>query len=207
MSGPGVPGHVAQNIETMAMLHAQAEDRVGHTQKRVERLTAAIGRPRAMKMILGAVAAWVSYNVAAPSLGMPQVDAPPFAWLQGMISLSALFVATMVLTTQNRQGKRAAQRDHLDLQVNLVAEQKIAKIIALIEELRRDLPSVKDRVDLVADAMTEAVDPHAVVSVLEQSLESPTGEGWGAEAVAATIAASEEEGEEEGTTRAEPDAA
>ena len=116
---PGVPGHVAQNIETMATLHAEAEDRVGHTQKRIERLTAAIGRPRSLKIILGAVTAWIAYNASAPWTGMPRLDPPPFAWLQGMMGLCALFVTTMVLTTQNRLAKRAAQRDHLDLQVNL----------------------------------------------------------------------------------------
>ncbi len=65
----------------------------------------------------------------------------------------------MVLNTQNRQGRHAEQRSHLDLQVNLLAEQKIAKLIALVEELRRDLPQVRDRVDHVAEAMKESVDP------------------------------------------------
>ena len=67
-----------------------------------------------------------------------------------------------ILTTQNRVATLAQQRAQLDLQVNLIAEQKIAKVIALIEELRRDLPSVKDRKDSLAEAMTEAVDLDAV---------------------------------------------
>jgi uncharacterized membrane protein len=61
--------------------------------------------------------------------------------------------------------------------VNLVAEQKIAKLIALLEELRRDLPIVRDRVDPVADAMAQAVDPQAVLSVLEQNFESLVAKG------------------------------
>jgi uncharacterized membrane protein len=72
-----------------------------------------------------------------------------------------------ILTSQNRVAKLAQQRAHLDLQVNLIAEEKIAKLIALVEELRRDLPSVKDRRDILADAMTEAVDVHAVADELE----------------------------------------
>jgi uncharacterized membrane protein len=58
----------------------------------------------------------------------------------------------------------------LELQVNLVSEQKIAKLISLLEELRRDLPSVRDRVDVVADAMAEAVDPQAVITSLEDDV-------------------------------------
>jgi len=36
-----------------------------------------------------------------------------------------------------------------------------------MEELRRDLPTVKNRRDALAEAMTEAVDVHAVASELE----------------------------------------
>jgi uncharacterized membrane protein len=159
--------HVAQNIETIAQLHTQAEGRVGRSQRVIERVTASIGQPWALNVIVGIVVLWVAINTLGSKAGLPIVDPPPFLWLQAAVSLSALLVTTMVLTTQNRQGKRAFQRGNLELQVNLVAEQKIAKLISLLEELRRDLPSVRDRVDPVAEAMAEAVDPQAVVTGLE----------------------------------------
>jgi uncharacterized membrane protein len=110
---------------------------------------------------------WVVANTLGSKAGFPVLDPPPFSWLQGAVSLSALLVTTMVLTTQNRQARRAFQRGNLDLQVNLVSEQKIAKLISLLEELRRDLPSVRDRVDPIAEAMAKAVDARAVVTGLE----------------------------------------
>jgi uncharacterized membrane protein len=79
-------------------------------------------------------------------------------------------MTTMILTTQNRQNREAEKRAHLELQVSLLTEQRTAKIVALLEELRRDLPSVKDRPDPVAEAMQETVAPAAVISALEQSL-------------------------------------
>jgi uncharacterized membrane protein len=162
--------HVAQNIETIAHLHTQAEGKVGRNQRVIEKVTASIGQPWALNAILGAVMLWVIINTLGPKAGLPAVDPPPFSWLQGVVSLSALLVTTMVLTTQNRQAKRAFQRGNLELQVNLVSEQKIAKLISLLEELRRDLPSVRDRVDRVADAMAEAVDPQAVITSLEDDV-------------------------------------
>jgi uncharacterized membrane protein len=80
-------------------------------------------------------------------------------------------MTTMVLTTQNRQAKQAERRAELDLQVNLLSEQKITKVIALFEELRRDMPAVPNRDDPVATAMTHAVDPHDVISALESTFE------------------------------------
>jgi len=156
-----------ENVETLASLRARAEHDVSHHQRRIESLTAQLGRPGSFYVIVVAVVAWSGFNLLAPRLGIRAFDPPPFVWLQGLVGLGALLMATIILITQNRQTKHADQRSQLDLQVNLLAEQKAAKGIALLEELRRDLPTVRDRVDKVADAMEEPVDPHAVLSALE----------------------------------------
>lgn len=65
------------------------------------------------------------------------------------------------------------------LQLNLLSEQKIAKIIALLEELRTDLPEVVDRHDPEAAVMQDAADPIAVLEALQENLAqelSPTEE-------------------------------
>jgi uncharacterized membrane protein len=85
-----------------------------------------------------------------------------------MVALCALLMTTLVLITANRQTRNTEERSHLDLQVNLLSEHKVAKLIALVEELRRDLPMVRNRVDQEADAMQEAVDPHAMLEALER---------------------------------------
>ena len=170
MPGGELSEHVAHNIETIAHLQTETEGKVGRNQRTIETLTASIGQPWALNVILGSVTVWVTINLWGPRAGWPQLDPPPFSWMQGAMSLSALLVTTMVLTTQNQQAKRFSQRGNLELQVNLVAEQKIAKLIALLEELRRDLPSVRDRVDPVADAMAEPVDHQAVLTVLQDNV-------------------------------------
>lgn len=173
----GVAGkHLAHNIGTIAELHARAEQAVGTHQKLVERLNASLGRPRSLYVVVGFVVVWVSYNLAIGVVGMRPFDPAPFFWLQGIVTVSALLMTIMILTTQNRQMKHSEQRAHLDLQINLLAEQKIAKLVDLLEELRRDLPNVRDRVDLVANAMTKAVDPQAVMSQLEQTFEGASSE-------------------------------
>ncbi len=61
------------------------------------------------------------------------------------------------------------------LQLNLITEQKIAKLISLVEELRTDLPNVKNRDDEEADLMKQATDPQAILEVIHKiSDPSPT---------------------------------
>ena len=159
-----------QSIETLANLHIRMERKVGRHQRAVETLTAFLGRPRFLYFILFFVILWIGVNIVLWHVHWAINDPPPFYWLQGIVGLSALLMTTIVLITQNRQSKATEQRRHLDLQVNLLVEQKVTKLIALVEELRRDLPQVEKRHDAEAEAMQQTVDPHEVLKTLNQML-------------------------------------
>jgi uncharacterized membrane protein len=60
----------------------------------------------------------------------------------------------LILTTENRLAGSADERSRLALQVGIAAEQKVAKIIASIEEQRCDDPNLTNRDDTEAEAMT-----------------------------------------------------
>jgi uncharacterized membrane protein len=159
------------NVETMAALRASADRSASWHQRRLEHVTGQLGQPRSFYLITAFAAVWVAVNLTAPHLGVRPFDPPPFAWLQGIVGLGALLMTSVILITQNRRSSHAEQRAQLHLQVNILAEQKVAKLIALLEELRRDIPIVRDRVDRVAEAMKEPVDAHAVLSALQELTE------------------------------------
>jgi uncharacterized membrane protein len=161
-------GHIDQNIESIVALRRREWETVSLSQRRVERLSRFIGRPAYLVALLTMVAAWVAYNSTAPAWGLKAFDAPPFELLDGIMSLIALITTTIVLIAQNRQAKLEQQHTHLALQVNLLTEQKVTKLIHLIEELRRDLPMVKDRHDPQATALQERADTAQVVSAIEE---------------------------------------
>ena len=168
---PAALDPISANIEAVVALHAFAEKQVDTHQRTVETLTAWLGRPQFFYGILVGVCLWMGVNVAAPLLHLPRWDDPPFAWLQGGIGLGALLMTSVILITQNRQGKLAERREQLELQMSLLTEQRTAKIIELLEELRRDMPSVRNRVDLEAEALTKTVDPHEVLASFESKME------------------------------------
>ncbi len=166
-----LPEHVSQHVDTVAALHARAESGVSIHQRVVEAVTSNLGRPLFLNFVLAVVVAWMLVNVFPHPFGVRQFDPPPFFWLQGMVGLGALLLTIVILITQNRQARAAERRAQLDLQVSLLTEQKIAKLIALVEELRRDMPSVRDRLDPEAAAMAEATNPHAILDALEDKLD------------------------------------
>ena len=173
-SEPGeeaLPDHVSQQVDTIAALHARGESDVSVHQRLIERVTAFLGRPLFLNLTIGAIALWIFLNLPANRPNLAPFDPPPFPLLSWLVSTGGLLLTIVVLITQNRQARLAERRAQLDLQVNLLSEQKIAKVIALIEELRRDIPSVRNRHDPEAEAMSEAADAHAVLDALEEKLE------------------------------------
>lgn len=162
---------LSRNIHSIADLHARFEQQASPHQIVVERVTLWLGRPTILYSVLAIVVCWIVANLVIRSIGLRPLDPPPFSWLQGMVSLFALLMTIVVLITQNRQGRVEKQRNELELQINLLTEQRTAKIIALLEELRRDMPIVPSRVDAEAEALIETVDPHVVLTALEYKLD------------------------------------
>ena len=165
------PSHAQAHAETIADLHHAADVRAGRQQQWIESVTRRLGRPATFYACVGLLLAWVAVNLAARRLGFRPPDPAPFLGLQAVVTVTGLLLTTLVLITQNRQMHLAERRAQLDLHVNLLAEQKIAKLVSLVEELRRDSPQVRDRHDPVAEEMSKATDARAVVQALEESLE------------------------------------
>ncbi|GAC1626010.1 MAG: hypothetical protein NVS4B7_16060 [Ktedonobacteraceae bacterium] len=167
---------INQSIEATANVHIHMERKVDRHQRSIESVTAYLGRPRFLYIILVFVALWILINVALILSGFHPIDLPPFNWLQGIIGLSALLMTTIVLITQQRQNRATELRRQLDLQVNLLVEQKVTKLIKLVEELRRDLPHVQERDDPEVEALMEPVNPHEVVTTLNQMIKGAARE-------------------------------
>jgi uncharacterized membrane protein len=159
--------HINQNIESVVALRKQEWATTTPSQRRLERVSRVVGRPLYLVFLLWLVAFWIMINSGAPLLHMEAFDPPPFALLDGLLTLTALLTTTVVLIAQNRQTRLEQQRADLDLQVNLLTEQKVTKLIHLLEELRRDLPMVKDRHDPQAALLQEGADTAAVASALQ----------------------------------------
>jgi uncharacterized membrane protein len=157
---------VRQRVESIADLHREAERRVTGHQRLVEVFMAQLGRPRMLYGFLVLVVAWVGINALVPRL---RWDEPPFFWLQGLLGLVSVTTTSVVLITQRRWLLRTERQSQLDLHINLLAEEKIAKLVALLEELRRDLPAVRHRDDPEAEAMSRGADARELAEELERS--------------------------------------
>lgn len=76
---------------------------------------------------------WISLNLR---LGPERAFDPfPFTLLTSVVSLEAIFLTLFVLASQNRLTRESDRREHLDLQVNLLAEQEMTLVLRMLKEI------------------------------------------------------------------------
>jgi uncharacterized membrane protein len=163
-----VPASVSQNIEAIGDYYKRAERSVGRLQRLLERISGAVGRPAFFAAVLVFIALWVLVNQFGSHVGIVAFDPPPYAALQTIVSVVALLITTIVLIGQNRLSKLEQRRGQMELQVNILTEQKTTTLIRLLEELRRDLPMVRDRHDPDAATLQVPTDPTLILTALEK---------------------------------------
>jgi uncharacterized membrane protein len=91
-----------------------------------------------------------------------------FGWLALAATCAALLVSVLILVTQRREDLLAERRGQLILELAILADKKAAKIIALLEEMRRDAPNLADRVDPQSNDMATPTDVLEVIAAIEQ---------------------------------------
>jgi uncharacterized membrane protein len=165
---PSENEQISQNIHAVLDFYTRENEKISYWQRLAERVSLVIGQPVFLGLILLLVVLWTLGDISMWLLGLTEFDPPPFFWLQGIVGLAALLTTTVVLIRQNRLTQLEEQRAHLDLKVTLLTEQKAAKLIDLLEELRRDLPNVKNRDDPEAVALRQSMNPDLVLAALDE---------------------------------------
>ena len=163
---------IQDNAAVNELLRTQAEAGLTNLHRPIEQVGAVIARPQFVISAIGLFAGWIILNLILKVVYHHAWDEPPFYWLQGLITFLALVVTAVVLVSQACQAQLAEQRSQLQLQFAVLTEQRTAKIVALLEELRTDLPNVQNRVDVDAEVLMEPVKPEAILSALETMAEA-----------------------------------
>ena len=168
---PILPAHIESTVQAIAQLHAEHHKTATPLQRIVDRLTSTIGRPAFVGGLTVVVLLWCVGNLVAQWTENPPWDEPPFFWMQGAVGLAGLYVAVLILTSNRHADQLAGYREQLTLELAILSEQKLAKIIQLLEEMRRDDPSLRNRHDPEAQALSVPADPQHVLDAIKDAHE------------------------------------
>lgn len=115
-------------------------------------------------------AVWITMNVGWVP-GVEPFDPFPFGLLTMVVSLEAIFLAIIVLISQNREARVGELREEIELQISTISEVEITKLIKLVTILL-EKQGVKVDDDPELRKMLKPVDNAALERQLEQELDA-----------------------------------
>jgi uncharacterized membrane protein len=109
---------------------------------------------------------WIALNTGLLGHG-PAFDPQPFPLLSTVLALEAVLLTSFVLIRQNAIDLRSERRNHLDLQINLLAEKEATSILKILREIADHL-----EIDVSADAEREELAKDTAVESIARDLRS-----------------------------------
>src|SRR5688500_1603142 len=138
---------------------------MGLQERIAGRISAFTGSMRFVYIHLVLFGLWIAVNLGW--LGVPRFD-PSFTILAMAASVEAIFLSTFVLITQNRMAAMADRRADLDLQVSLLAEHEVTRLISLVTQIAARL-GIEEARDPRLGELAQDVAPERVLDQIEAS--------------------------------------
>jgi uncharacterized membrane protein len=156
---------VEKNIATLQELRQELESSKDFKDRLADWITRWSGSMSFVVLHLVWFGAWIAVNCHWTPL--PHFDRYPFQLLTMIVSLEAIFLATFVLISQNREAEVQSDRNELDLQIDLLAEYEMTRVLTLVDAIAKHLGlDVANDPDLAE--LKQNVAPEAVVKELQQ---------------------------------------
>ena len=126
-------------------------------------------------IFIGIHAAWFGTWILANTLnlgGIPHFDPVPFPLLDTTVAIEAIFLASFIVMRQSRLSRRSDERDHLILQVLLLAEKEITAVLQIERKLaaRAGLSGVAEDAEITQLSQKTSIDD--VAQSLKESMRS-----------------------------------
>jgi uncharacterized membrane protein len=125
---------VNRNVAQIAKLEEEQIWARGLSQRIALAVTRAAGTSTFALAHLVWFASWIAINTGWVRRLRP-FDPFPFNLLTTVVSLEAIFLSIWILISQNDMARQSDRRAHLDLQVNLLAEQESTETLRLVKHI------------------------------------------------------------------------
>jgi uncharacterized membrane protein len=172
--GPTVPppqpdslnSSLRRNIEALRRRRLEEQAAASFEERVALAITRFTGSMRFVYVHALVYGTWIVVNAGLVP-GLPKWD-PTFVVLAMAASVEAIFLSTFILITQNLMSAKADRRAELDLQVSLLAEHEITKLVQLVSDIAGKMGVAPTGHDEIQE-LKRTVAPEAVLDAIEES--------------------------------------
>jgi uncharacterized membrane protein len=115
------------------------------------------------------IVGWITLNTVPARFGYPVLDYPPFHVLEIVLTVMTVSLTLIILAAQQHESELSENRVQLTLELAILSEQKMAKLIDMLDALRRDMPNVQTHDDPTVRAFAKSGDAKSIIDNLENS--------------------------------------
>jgi uncharacterized membrane protein len=155
---------VERNISALFDRRKEEEERRTREERIADRITNFAGSMLFVYLHLTLFGIWIVWNIGW--FVLKPFD-PSFVVLAMFASVEAIFLSTFVLISQNRMNIQADKRAELDLQVSLLAEHEITKLVTLVAAMAKKM-GIDEAHDREIDELAKDVHPEKVMDTMEK---------------------------------------
>jgi len=154
-----------KNVEMVARIEAATNLKRTWGQRVADKFAAFIGSWTFILSQITLLVFWMILNVVAWA---HHWDPYPFILLNLTLSFQAAFAGPVLMMSQNRLARLNEQRNHLDLQINLLAEQENTEMLILLRKICNKL-NLQIADDSPVESLANVTDPHALIQQIQET--------------------------------------
>ena len=154
-------GTTTKNIEAILRLEEDDERKLSSLHRVSHKVGWFVGTIYFVIIQAVFVLLWLFWNAFAV------FDPYPFPLLSAVLALEAVFLTSFVLIRQNSMDRQSERRNHLDLQINLLAEKEATSILRALSEIAKHF-----QIDLSTDAESRELTEDTAVESIARDLRS-----------------------------------
>ncbi|MDD5274163.1 MAG: DUF1003 domain-containing protein [Methylovulum sp.] len=162
---PALSNVIEQNIRTIIRLRVKAAAERGLQDRMADAITSFSGRMIFVYVHIVWFGLWIFFNDG--HFNIPSFDPFPYGLLTMVVSLEAIFLSTFVLISQNRLAEESERRADLNLQIGLLTEHELTRVLQMLDAIQCKLGIEDDENSELADLEMETK-PEDVLAEIER---------------------------------------
>ena len=154
------------HIDSIVRQEEEALERRSSSERLADAVGSFAGSLLFVVLHLLLLVAWLLINSGKITSTRP-FDPYPFSLLGVIVAVEAVILSSFILMRQNRMMRRGERRDHLNLQVDLLAEKEITKLLQMV----RAICGQMGLQNIMADKEIRDLSQNTSIESLSQTLE------------------------------------
>jgi len=150
---PALSKVMERNIRTIIHLRTKTASERGLQDRIADVITSVSGRMIFAYVHIVWFGLWILLNTGR--VGVRIFDPFPYGLLTMIVSLEAIFLSTFVLISQNRLSAESDRRADLDLQIGLLTEHELTRVLQMLDAIQDKLGVADHKNSELADLEME----------------------------------------------------